>query len=258
MKRYSGILGAAALAIIAAAVEVYAPNPPVVVGLALVFVLPGYALLRAIAPGSTLDPAIEALLTLTLSITSAILGGLILNFTRWGLERESWTVLLAAVTVGSCLVAAARRFRDRRTAVVSRSFRLRVSAAVLAVVALAISGESLAIARTPFHNQAVVGYTLLALAPSHDGSRVRVRVTSDEQVTTVYRLKLNTHGSVARVWTRIRLTPGQSWHTVISRHGSLAQQPLTFALYRARAPHVVYRTVSLTRVDAASLSAQDK
>ncbi|MDQ6673875.1 MAG: DUF1616 domain-containing protein, partial [Chloroflexota bacterium] len=60
----------------------------------LVLVLPGYALVRALLPARPRRLAELLLLSLGSSLAIAVLGGLVLNLTPWGIRAESWAVFL--------------------------------------------------------------------------------------------------------------------------------------------------------------------
>ena len=72
---------------------------------ALVLALPGYAVTRALFPGRTLDAAEQAAMTVGLSISLAIVAGLILNVLPWGLTESTWGWLLGGLTLAACGVA---------------------------------------------------------------------------------------------------------------------------------------------------------
>lgn len=79
-----------------------------VLGLFLVFVLPGYALTNALFPGNNLEFAEFIALSLGLSLAIAALGGLILYWLSWKLQTYSWTVFLGSVTLLASIVALLR------------------------------------------------------------------------------------------------------------------------------------------------------
>jgi hypothetical protein len=78
-------------------------------GLALVLVLPGYALTAALFPWSTLSGEKRFLFSLGLSLALTALGGFVLHWTPWGISPESWAVLLGGMTLLGCGIAFARR-----------------------------------------------------------------------------------------------------------------------------------------------------
>jgi len=81
----------------------------IALAVALVLVLPGYAITMAVFAARPLDHATTILFSIGLSLTAAILGGLVLNWTPEGLQASSWTILLITMTLGAGAVALARR-----------------------------------------------------------------------------------------------------------------------------------------------------
>lgn len=81
------------------------PLPSALGAAALVLALPGYAVTRALFPGRTLDAAEQAAMTIGLSISLAIVAGLILNVLPWGLTESTWGWLLGGLTLAACAVA---------------------------------------------------------------------------------------------------------------------------------------------------------
>lgn len=77
--------------------------------LLLVFVLPGYALTKALFPGSQMEFAELIALTLGLSLAITALGGLILHWLPWRLETRSWTILLGSISFFASLIALLRQ-----------------------------------------------------------------------------------------------------------------------------------------------------
>jgi hypothetical protein len=77
-------------------------------GIALALILPGYAFTAALFRPGTLDAPLRALLTFGMSVIFAILGGLALNLTPFGLQATSWSLLLGILTLVEVGVALER------------------------------------------------------------------------------------------------------------------------------------------------------
>jgi len=75
-----------------------------VLTLPLAFVLPGYALMRALFPGKPFGNAERITFSLGISVSIVILGGLVLNSTTFGLQARSWAVLLGVITLTASAV----------------------------------------------------------------------------------------------------------------------------------------------------------
>src|SRR5947209_18669466 len=70
-----------------------------VLALPLVFIAPGYALSGVLFHRRSLDRAYRLLLSLGMSVSIVIAGGLLLNVLSVGLRPSSWSVLLACLTL---------------------------------------------------------------------------------------------------------------------------------------------------------------
>jgi Protein of unknown function (DUF1616) len=249
------LLTAALPAAVSAAVVVFVPDQPVrtVFALPLLFVLPGLSLTAALFPGNRLDFARRLLLQLGLSLTSAILGALVLDLTV-GLRRSSWATLLAAVTCIAAAIAGLRQ-RGRARGALSRCLPRPVNA-VLVGMAVAVVAAAVALARTPLAAKNVVGYTALSILPARGSSSaasevVRVEVTSGELQPLKYRLELYVGSGLVDV-RQLTLAPGQDWQASFRlRLKSTGGRPWIRALlYRAGLPHTVYRSARIRAGEA--------
>src|SRR5690242_5859529 len=83
----------------------------VVFGVLLALVLPGYALSAAVFRMRSVRAAERAALTLGISLSVAVLGGLVLDALPSGLETQTWLFLLGGVTVTASVIALWRRTR---------------------------------------------------------------------------------------------------------------------------------------------------
>ncbi len=83
----------------------------IIFGVLLALVLPGYALSAAAFRMRSVRTAERAALTLGISLSVAVLGGLVLDALPGGLETQTWLFLLGGVTVGASVVALWRRTR---------------------------------------------------------------------------------------------------------------------------------------------------
>lgn len=83
----------------------------IVFGVLLALVLPGYALSAAVFRMRSVRTAERAALTLGISLSVAVLGGLVLDALPSGLETQTWLFLLGGVTVIASMIALWRRTR---------------------------------------------------------------------------------------------------------------------------------------------------
>lgn len=83
----------------------------IVFGVLLALVLPGYALSAAVFRMRSVRTAERAALTLGISLSVAVLGGLVLDALPGGLETQTWLFLLGGVSVTASVIALWRRTR---------------------------------------------------------------------------------------------------------------------------------------------------
>lgn len=253
-------LAVAAVVAAASAVIVVRFSLPVAVRIAfvlpLVLVLPGYALARALLSGRELEGSLRLLLSLGLSLSLAIVTGLVLDVSTIGLDTRSWAVSLAAETWSLCVVAGPRwrRRNDVDEAAPSTpSWRLRGRDVVLFAVAACIFSGAVAFARTPLPAPNVHGYTALWLLPGPAGHRsdFRIGVKSGELKRVSYRLVVRV-GTRVVVQRRFQLEPSAELHESVrvdkaARHG----RSIWALLYREDKPRALFRSARILPPPAA-------
>lgn len=233
-----------------------------VLGVCLVLVGPGLAVTAALLPPQQLGSAEHLLAVFVTSIALAVIGGIVLNATPWGLQPLSWAALLGGVTVAAALVALVRlrarrmragdRPRGRRSAstrgaeYAASAPQLPTARLALPIVALVLLGMGVYVARMPAPADRFQGYTTLWMAPNAEqvAPGARISVQSAEFEPTSYRLEVRVNGQVTGVWPDLTLAPNQSWQTQIAlpEVGGNGME-LEALLYRNDAPWIVYRQV---------------
>jgi uncharacterized membrane protein len=225
----------------------------VILALPLVLVLPGYALAAAIFPKQRLGAPERLLFSVGLSLAVAVLGGLVLNMTPWGLFSGSWAVLLGAITLGASIVALVRWREPLLVAVGQSRTGLRAYEVLLISLAALVAVAGLRLVRTPVSPQGFQGYTVLSILPADENARdaVRLGVSSNEFAATSYRLQVKLNDTILREWPAIALAPGEQWETTVVLPTAQAQDERVEALlYRSDAPDMVYRRGLLWRGQA--------
>lgn len=256
-----------ALALAALVLTVLGVSSPVLrllLGLPLVLILPGYALTTALFPRRALGGADRALFTLSLSLSTAIFCGFVLNRTSWGLRPESWAMILSTVVLGSSLIAFARRrlslarsanetddppaqtaqsgaaARPRLSFGIGQSLLLGLAIAVIAGAVLLARGEA-ALRPAPEVIQLWMLPGDAAVSPT-----LRVGLNSVGPAAGDFRLQIERGGYIIHEWPSLSIVPGQQWEQTLSLYG---RQPGNGAfeahLYRAEEPNVLYRRVAL-------------
>ena len=208
-------------------------------GLLLSLVVPGFAVLAAVAPRQRLALAERALATIAISICTDIMCGLVVGGTRIGLSATSISLALTAATLVGAGVAAIREIlrqpwpapvcngesgsvpdgSEADVPTVAPGHRagwvvaVAVAAGVMAVALVA--GATLYSQRSAVASHGPSYLSLSALPTQSYG--VRVTVTSYESSPVLVRVTVTEGRSTIASWARVLLRPGQSW----SRHVSL-------------------------------------
>lgn len=98
---------AAALTVVAASISV--PQPlRIALGVLIVFVLPGFAILCAVFPGPQLSPGERLLASLGTSLAMTAYVSVLLGTTPMGLSQESLAVTLGGTTIAASVLAGVR------------------------------------------------------------------------------------------------------------------------------------------------------
>ena len=226
--------------------------------LPLAFVLPGYALMRALFPGKPFGNAERIVFSLGISVSIVILSGLVLNSTTFGLQARSWAVLLGVITLGACAVTILRQRRQRETVERWSGFKdlqFTFRQGVLLGIAAIIVGGAFAVSIVGAQQQARSGFTQLWMLPASATSKVNnsvnLGVSNKESTPMQYHLAVDINGKVIKDWPAIDLSPNQQWKfTLVLQKSLLVGSATTPAkiealLYRASDPKTIYRHVVL-------------
>lgn len=252
--------------------------PGRILTLPLVLVLPGYALMASVFPRRSLG-AVECLVfSLGLSLVIVVLGGLVLNWTPFGLRASSWSLLLGSITLGACAVALARRrglrtYHAERMRSISALFRtyhaecmrsiwalyglLRIKGVgltfhqgLLLGMAVVIICGAIAISNIGAAQQPFPGFTQLWILPAggaNPKNAVRLGVSNMESTAMEYSLAVNVDGKVVKLWPSIDLKPSEKWEAtlMLPQTAHIGAVRVEVVLYRTNAPATIYRHVVL-------------
>ena len=208
----------AVLAPLAVLIEGIDPMARLLLGLPLVVLVPGYAIIAATCPGPSVSGAERLALSLGVSLAVTVLGSLFLNLTPWGLQPVSWATLLSLLTLtASAIAIVGRRWLslDPRTRArhAPATAGLGVGSAIMLAVAACIVVATIGLARASAATRTDEGFTQVWMLPTPevDASSVRLGVKSHEEQDTQYVLRLEVDGAVLATWPSIALAPGESW-----------------------------------------------
>jgi uncharacterized membrane protein len=228
------------------------------VALPLAVLLPGYAVITAAFSRDALGTTERIALSLGLSLALGVVGGVVLNWTPWGLRAGSWIVLLGGITVGACFYALARpraatsgdegragviargslpAFGDGSRARLVRDGVLLTLAAGITVAAGWIAIDGAQVRRE--------GFSQLWMLPLDGNRAVQVGLRSEELASTEYTLRLVADGSALLRTERLRLEPGDQWEATVPVTADGIVSQVEAQLYRADDPTRPYRRVLL-------------
>ena len=248
---YLAILGVLVPALDLVVVEPAIPFLGLVLGLPLVLILPGYALVAAIFPHRPPELPQRLLFTVGLSLSVTILGGYLLNLTPWGLRTETWIVLLGGVTLAGLTVAHLRR-RDYpyRVASLSGAPHLHLGGRqwlLLGLAALNVTG-AIAVARIGAEEAPDTRFTQLWILQgnSSEPNAARIGVSNQEQTAVSFRLVVEIGSTLIADWSSLALQPGEKWETTVPLPADRTSTDRVLAtLYRNDKPNTIYRQVIL-------------
>ncbi len=213
-------------------------------GLVLVFVLPGYAFTAAAWPSLGRWPE-KVAFTLGSSIALAVIAGLVLNLMPCGLERQTWAVSLAAFTIIASVVGLVQR---EHLGVLPKRPELRLPAVPLLLFALALL---VAVAAVGISRQGAIQadnqskFTQLWMIPATGKGKLLVAIANREGSAQRYRVVLRAGRRPLTVFRRIRLDSGDRWERRVRLPQDLPSHTRVEAdLYRIKDPNVVYRHVT--------------
>ena len=215
------------------------------IGFLMVVFIPGYVFMTALIPQT--DQVVSLLLSLVLSLSIDILGAFILNFTPWGLQPVSWSVLLGVLILVGSFGAALRRRNtiEQATAPKIPSPPLTWKnglifglAALVAVIGIGLVLQNESKVRVEFTQ-------LWAIPADENGAYVlNIGIKNLERQTMNYDLYADEDGLKVQDWPKIVLAPGETWTGQLA-FSKRPQNVVQLSLTRLDAPSNVYRMVQV-------------
>lgn len=238
------LLLVSAVALLAAATTALLKSGPELIrgGLSVPFVLflPGYALSAALLPSGRTGLAERLALSIGLSISLAVLGGLLLNLLPSGLTAGSWRLLLLGVTLSCAAYALWRRETSQVpgpgalvTQISVREAALVSSAALLIGLALGLGAIGLnPTASSAPHNASFTQFWAFAQRTGQQ-QRVQVGLHNYEDQPVTYRVTLESGGSVFAEWPQVTIANGESWQAQAAVPQNLVKNEIIADAYRS-------------------------
>lgn len=226
----------------------------VLIGLPLVLILPGYALLNAVSPQWPERSVERITIGVGVSLAFTALVGMVLHLSPWGLSAATWGITLGSVTVIAGLIAKIRRkhvVTEGKTSPIQpyRGVLRALQWTHVATFALgaAVLIGAVMVARTGAEQPTGPGFTQLWMLPSGQtiNGAVRLGIANQERSQTVYRLRLQSGEIMIREWPEIRLDVNGRWESTVELPQVPLKQPVEALLYQQQAPDAVYRRVTL-------------
>lgn len=186
-----------------------------IVAAPFVLVVPGLAVTRALFPRWPLLTPRFLLLSIALSISTLVLGSILLDLLRIRLELLSWLLLLIGVSAAGFYGAARRGATLLPPGVLSKVPRISTRSSLLLAAAVVVGAAAVVLSRTPLPARGIQGNTALWLLPGARPGLVQVGVSSSELRARSYVLAVTDKSGSRFISARIRLKPGQSWTATI-------------------------------------------
>lgn len=236
------VAGVALVAMLVILIDVRMPLFRLIVGVPLVLMVPGYALMAA-CTGQMPGWAERVGLSLGLSLVVAVLGGFVLYLLPWEIEARSWALLLGSITLGSSGIALRRRRAYPVVPTGAITGRISRRQGVLLGLAALICVGAVGVARlgVTVQHTSFTQFWMLPIS-ADDVPSVQLGIQSWELTQAQYRLQVTVGTRVIQEWTAIDLAPGQQWETVLEVSGVQdSAEPVVASLYRQDNPTIMYR-----------------
>ncbi len=227
--------------------------PPImrtIVVFPLVFVVPGYALAEVLSYKRYLKTSHRLVFSLGLSLTLAILCGLMLNTLPAGFQASSWALLLGLLTVTFSLLAVYLRRYRAANETQPLKFRITIFQGLLLFLAVVVLSVSFFYNAVGAARQPHPGFTQLWVLPSTQTGKscsVRFGLRSFETTPVTYRVAMTMNRAPTTTWSPVVLAPQEEWNrseSIVAK--SVAAISVELQLYRLDKPQTVYRDVKVT------------
>jgi hypothetical protein len=185
----------------------------VVLAVPLVFFLPGYAVLSALAPARPLEAIERVLVSLGVSFVVTIVAGILLALTPVRLSALSWAVTLTGLTLAGSVIAWLRRVRARIEGPHLPRLTSPPAAAALMLIAALIAGNALLGNSVGAVGQDNPAPEQLWLVPAESPDAVRLGMRAGPGGGE-YDLRLSSGGEVIQSFD-LTLAQGEVWERLV-------------------------------------------
>lgn len=213
-------------------------------GILMVLFVPGYGIVSAMLPKVGSEKTL--LLSLGLSLSISVIGGLILNLTPWGLTVITQSLLLCTISLLGLFFA----WHQRRT--FDRNFEMGVPTLEKGnVIVFVVAGLFLLVSVLMAYQssrQTETTFTQLWAIPavSEAGTyQIQIGIRNEEKQSETYNLYMEVDGRRLDEWPAIPLPAGGEWVTVYELYEK-PSRPIRISLYRISDLNEVYRWLRIS------------
>ncbi len=242
------LIGVMAATVVAALASLFVP-PLAGLGVLLVLVLPGYALMALLFARRMPGIPEQVMLVLGISLAIAAVGGVTMNLLGVSLQRIPWVALLSTITVLASEAALLRRHGRPVSHPRVGDARLSTTEVLLFGLAGLVAVVGLAVSRRNAVEVYASGSTQFWMLPAGgtQPNAVQIGIASAEPAATTFAVQIQ-DGSYQIQSPPIKLAPGKKWETTIEiPHSQSGPDTVEARLYLADRPGKVYRIVRLSR-----------
>jgi hypothetical protein len=222
----------------------------VLFAIALVTILPGYAITTAIFVNTPLGITEKIAFSCGFSLGMTSLGGLLINFTQLGIQPTSWVILLGGVSIIGNVVALVRIKDQAQVDLRVVHVPLQVKQVVFIFFAAAIMFGSYWYARNGAENRSLPATTRMWINWTDESqNNIVLKVQNLENIPMEYQVQLSTLSGQLQSWPPITLNTGDVWEGEYEMPPNAAESDFIKAtLFQIDSPGNVYREVFLRRV----------
>ncbi len=225
----------------------------VILALPLVFIFPGYTLSEILFHKRSFNASYRLLISIGLSLTIAVLSGLILNLLPGGLQAISWALWLGLITVVFSLLAAYLRRGVPMNRTSPIRFRFSVYPAIMFALATLVAIFAFLYSAFGVVKQPYPGFTQLWMIPEAQTGKscaVSLGVRSFETSPVTYRITMTAMRVEITSWSPVVLASQQAWTRLVTIPPTTASNVyVEVQLYRFDKPGTLYREVHSTLHD---------
>lgn len=223
----------------------------VLFAIGLVTILPGYALTTAIFVNTPLGIMEKVAFSFGFSLGMTSLGGLLLNYSPWGIQSSSWVILLGGVSIIASVATLVRMQYIKGVDLGVVQIPLRINQLLLMFLAIVIIAGTYIYARAGATQSALPASTRLWMLWGNTAeTEILLGLHSQEPTRAQFRLVLSTLQGQIYEWPTITLPPDGVWEVKYAELPPVLSNSdfIKATLYRLEAPNQALRQVYLRRV----------